>query len=126
MDTGRHSSEYRRNRTSLCLQEALSVISKDEDLQGAKLNESLIRRALWAKNYDVQAAIKVLLAYAKWNYKTLGSLSARLSISHVHAFLLTGILQVRVLVQILGNEKPFFIGYVDASLRFICSHVSIP
>ena len=69
-------------------------IETDVLLKSALFDDSMLKRTLWAKHNDLKAAKKLLLALASWREKHLGAANARLSISQVHPFLLTGILQV--------------------------------
>lgn len=83
----------------------------DPELNKANLSDSLLLRTLWAKlppqgageNVDLGPCKQLLRTFAKWHLQHLGASSTRLSVMHVHAFLLTGILQV---------------GRPDASWRF--------
>ena len=82
------------------LASALSVLKEqieaDSLLKSAAFDDSMLKRALWAKHNDVKVARKLLVALASWRLKHLGSASAPMSIAQVHPFLLTGILQVRL------------------------------
>ncbi|KAI8612051.1 CRAL-TRIO domain-containing protein [Chytriomyces sp. MP71] len=69
-------------------------VASNASTADANLSEGLLKRALWAKHNDVKASERLLGAYSDWHTRTLGSPSMRLSIVHVHAFLLTGILEV--------------------------------
>ena len=80
----------------------LPKVDADPELNKANLSDSLLLRTLWAKlppqgageNVDLGPCKHMLRVYAKWHLHHLGASSTRLSVMHVHAFLLTGILQV--------------------------------
>ncbi|KAI9340865.1 CRAL-TRIO domain-containing protein [Obelidium mucronatum] len=69
-------------------------VAANAETSSANISESLLKRTLWAKHNDLKSSESLLVAYAHWHMKNLGSSSARLNIKHVHAFLLTSILQV--------------------------------
>ncbi|KAJ3031874.1 UNVERIFIED_CONTAM: hypothetical protein HDU68_011633 [Siphonaria sp. JEL0065] len=69
-------------------------IAANKETAAAHLSESLLKRTLWAKHNDIKSSESLLKAYAHWHATTLGNPSARLAVNHVHAFLLTNILQV--------------------------------
>eukprot|EP00798_Chlamydomonas_sp_ICE-L_P027473 gene27473-4779_t len=75
------------------LNELRVIVEANALLKSAKLSDSFLKRVLWAKHCKIQNSEKLLLAYADWHLKHLGAADARLSITAVHAFLLTGVLQ---------------------------------
>ncbi|TPX78700.1 hypothetical protein CcCBS67573_g00026 [Chytriomyces confervae] len=70
------------------------AVDANEALAHLSLTDALLERALWARNCSVADAEAVLVAYCHWYLKTLGDAKARMGIHNVHAFLLTGILQI--------------------------------
>ncbi|KAI9344059.1 hypothetical protein BDR26DRAFT_894111 [Obelidium mucronatum] len=66
-------------------------IETDSFLCDANLESFIVSKSLaWHKN-DVMQTIKALTNFAKWHLEVLGHQSKRLSIVHVHAFLLAEI-----------------------------------
>nr|KAJ3421376.1 hypothetical protein HK105_003719 [Polyrhizophydium stewartii] len=76
------------------LEQLKQRVHASSSLANAQLSESLLKRTLWAKHNDVKQSEHLLHNFAGWHHKTLGDSAKRLDITHVHHFLLTGILQV--------------------------------
>ncbi|KAJ3006406.1 UNVERIFIED_CONTAM: hypothetical protein HDU68_004074 [Siphonaria sp. JEL0065] len=69
------------------------AINNDPLLKSANLEPHLIDKSLASHNNNVSMTTQALTNYAKWHKVTLGDASKRISIAHIHAFLLSGIYQ---------------------------------
>ncbi|KAI9337257.1 hypothetical protein BDR26DRAFT_864045 [Obelidium mucronatum] len=67
-------------------------IEKDAFLRDADFEEYIIARSLAFHKNDVHETLKALTNCAKWHKEILGHQSKRVSIVHIHAFLLVGVL----------------------------------
>ena len=100
--------DFRDSTLDELLSQLHSEVVNDPFLRDAELSESLLKRTIWAKLHatpgtlvsgsggavDWEPCKKLLKSFASWHLRHLGSSSARISIVHVHAFLLSGIFQV--------------------------------
>ncbi|KAI9344058.1 hypothetical protein BDR26DRAFT_963575 [Obelidium mucronatum] len=64
------------------------LIAKDPFLRDTNLESFIVSKSLTFHKNDVPQTIKALTNFAKWHLETLGHQSKRISIAHVHAFLL--------------------------------------
>ncbi|KAI9347315.1 hypothetical protein BDR26DRAFT_916210 [Obelidium mucronatum] len=66
-------------------------ISRDVLLRDANLEPHVVAKSLAFHQNDVSKTLKALTHYANWHKEILGHQSKRVSIAHIHAFLLTEI-----------------------------------
>ncbi|KAJ3023338.1 UNVERIFIED_CONTAM: hypothetical protein HDU68_008657 [Siphonaria sp. JEL0065] len=93
------------------LQEA---VNQDPFLVSAKLEPHLLVQSLKFHDNNVEATIKALTNYAIWYKENLGHQSKRVSIVHIHAFLLEGVYTILPNVtDNKGNAIVAFRAYKD-------------
>ncbi|KAI9343957.1 hypothetical protein BDR26DRAFT_857863 [Obelidium mucronatum] len=64
-------------------------IDRDEFLRDANFESHIVMKSLAYHKHNVDATLKTLTNCAKWHKEVLGHQSKRVSIVHIHAFLLT-------------------------------------
>ncbi|KAI9347316.1 hypothetical protein BDR26DRAFT_892687 [Obelidium mucronatum] len=69
-------------------------IENDVFLHDANLEPHIVAKSLAFHQNDVSQTLKALTNHAKWYKEVLGHQSKRVSIVHVHAFLLTGVFTI--------------------------------